>query len=240
MKSPLAPLKGVRINKYLADKGYATRKDADALIQKGLVLVNGARAEVGMRILESDTVTVRGRQGKKYIYLAVHKPKGVTTLADTKTEKDVLSFIPGDLKRLKPFPIGRLDKDSSGLIIVTNDGRLTDRLLNPERDHEKTYVVTTKRPLRESFKEYMERGVNIEGYVTRPAKVQILGERKFKITLTEGKKHQIRRMVVAMHNEVADLRRTKIMNIDIGKLPSGEFRPIDGKDLRLLMEKLGL
>ncbi len=231
---------GVRINKYLADQGLSTRKEADELIARGKVTVNGRPAVLGMKVQPSDTVEVRGTKNRRYVYLAVHKPKNLVTLASEKGEKDVLSLLPSDLKRMKLFPIGRLDKASSGLLIVTNDARLTDRLLHPDREHEKTYVVTTKKPLRESFKHYMEEGVNIEGYVTKPAKVRIMGEKKFQITLTEGKKHQIRRMVVAMHNEVNDLSRTGIMNIKIGGLPSGGFRTIEGKELATLLTSLGL
>ena len=229
----------VRINKYLADQGHATRKEADTLIQKGLVTVNGKRAELGMRVSASDVVSVRGT-GKAFVYLAFHKPKDVVTLAQTKGEKDVLFFLPPDLRRLKLFPVGRLDKASSGLLIVTNDGRVTDRLLNPQRSHEKTYVVTTKKPLRESFKQYMEKGVDIEGYQTLPARIRILGEKKFQITLTEGKRHQIRRMVVAMHNEVAELTRASIMNVDLARLPAGGYRPIQGEELETFLSKLGL
>ncbi|MGE5540689.1 MAG: pseudouridine synthase, partial [Bacillota bacterium] len=157
-----------------------------------------------------------------------------------KGEKDTLSMLPSDLKRLRLFPIGRLDKSSSGLILLTNDGRITDRLLNPDREHEKTYDVTTKLPLRPSFAEHMEQGVNIEGYMTRPTTVEVLSENKFRITLTEGKKHQIRRMVVAMHNEVRDLRRISIMNIKLGKLPIGEYRRLEGKELATFLASLGL
>lgn len=231
---------GVRINKYLADKGYATRRAADELIAKGAVLVNGAPAEIGMKIYVGDEVEVTARTRKRFVYFAVNKPVGVVTLAQEKGEKDVLTIFPNDLRRLGIFPIGRLDKASSGLLIVTNDARLTDRLLNPEREHEKTYVVTTKQPLRASFKEYMERGVNIEGYETLPAKVRVLGEKKLEITLTEGKKHQIRRMVVAMHNEVVTLTRTSIMNIKMSTLPLGSYRPIEGNELKTLLVQLDL
>lgn len=238
-KQPKGPSE-VRINKYLADNGYATRKEADVLIERGLVTVNGEPAKIGMRIRENDEVEVRSARRKRYVYIAVNKPRGLTTLKTEKDERDTLSLLPSDIKRMKLFPVGRLDKASEGLILLTNDGRLTDRLLHPDREHEKTYRVTTKKPLRESFKHYMEAGVDIEGYVTRPAKVRILGEKKFEITITEGKKHQIRRMVVAMHNEVASLCRTSIMNIKLGTLVSGGYRPIEGKELAVLLETLGL
>ncbi len=230
----------MRLNKYLAHTGHATRREADTLIEKGLVFVNGERAALGTKVLETDTVEVRFRAPRRYVYLAFHKPKGVVTLADQPGEKDVASLLPSDLRRLKLFPVGRLDKSSSGLILLTNDGRITDRLLNPDRDHEKTYDVTTKLPLRPSFTEHLAAGVDIEGYRTKPAKVEALSENKFRITLTEGKKHQIRRMVVAMHNEVRDLRRTSIMNIKIGGLPVGTYRTLEGKELTTFLASLGL
>jgi pseudouridine synthase len=230
----------MRINRYLAHKGHATRRDADALIEKGLVYINDRKAKLGDKVQASDTVEVRSKTKRTYLYLAFNKPKGVITLAEEPGEKDTLSMLPADLRRLHLFPIGRLDKASSGLILLTNDGRITDRLLNPESEHQKTYEVTAKLPLRPSFREHMEHGVNIEGYTTKRAKVEVVSEKRFRITLTEGKKHQIRRMVVAMHNEVQDLRRTSIGNIKIGKLPVGGYRRLEGKELQTFLTALGL
>ncbi len=230
----------MRINKFLAHNGHATRRDADTLITKGYVFVNGKRAELGDKVMETDEVEVRTRTLRTYIYLALNKPRGIVTVADAANERDVLSLLPSDLKRLRLFPLGRLDKESTGLILLTNDGRVTDRLLSPEREHEKTYEVTTKLPLRPSFAEHMEKGVNIEGYTTKPAVVEVVGESKFRITLTEGKRHQIRRMVVAMHNEVRELRRTSIGHIKLAKLPVGGYRRIEGKELMTFLSSLGL
>ncbi|MDB5189085.1 MAG: rsuA [Parcubacteria group bacterium] len=230
----------MRINKFLAHKGHATRREADTIIEKGQVFLNGVKAKLGDKVLETDTVEVKGRAPKSYVYLAFHKPKDLITQSEEKGEKDVLDMLPSDLKRLKLFPLGRLDKASSGLLLLTNDGRITDRLLNPAYDHEKTYEVTTKMPLRASFAEYMEKGVDIEGYLTKASKVEVLADQRFRITITEGKKHQIRRMVVAMHNEVQDLRRVRIMNIELGKLAPGAYRRLDGKELAIFLESLGL
>jgi 23S rRNA pseudouridine2604 synthase len=138
------------------------------------------------------------------------------------------------------FPVGRLDKDSHGLIILTNDGRVTDRLLSPTRDHEKEYRVQTKLKIGENFKSKMETGVNIEGYDTKSTKVELLNENNFRIVLTEGKKHQIRRMVVALFNEVQDLERTRVMNIQLGKLRDGAYRTIEGDELSSFLKALGL
>lgn len=230
----------MRINKYLAQEGHATRRDADALIEKGFVYLNGKPARLGDKVYKGDRVEVRTKTKRTYIYLAFHKPKGVVTLAERPGQKDCISMLPSDLRRLHLFPVGRLDKSSSGLILLTNDGRITDRLLNPEREHRKTYDVTTKLPLRPSFAAHMERGVFIEGYTTRPADVEVVSERRFRITLTEGKKHQIRRMVVAMHNEVMDLRRISIGNVKLGRLPVGSYRQLEGRELASFLSSLGL
>ena len=235
-------LPGVRINKYLADQGHATRRGADELIEKGRVLLNGAPAKLGDRVHEGDVVEVRFRKPKdrpSYAYYAYNKPRGVVTHSPEEGQEDIADVLP-ELAPLKVFPVGRLDRDSHGLIILTNDGRVTDRLLSPSRNHDKEYVVRTKLPLRSSFKACMEEGVMIEGYQTRPAKVRLMGEETASITLTEGKKHQVRRMVVALHNEVADLKRVRIMNIKLGTLKAGKARPIEGAELSEFLALLGL
>lgn len=232
----------MRINKYLALKGYSTRRGADELIEKKKVYINGRLAELGDKVAETDTVEVRksGKPSAALIYVAYNKPRGVITHSAGEDEDEIKDLLEEAPELEGVFPVGRLDKDSSGLIILTNDGRVTDRLLNPIHAHEKEYVVRTTQPLRPSFKEHMEKGVDIEGYVTKPAKVSIRGENRFAITLTEGKKHQVRRMVVAMRNEVKDLERTRVMNIALGKLPRGEYRPIEGAELAEFLKSLGL
>lgn len=231
----------VRINKYLAERGYATRRGADELITKGKVLINGKKAKLGDQVDEGDVVEVKvGKGAPKYVYFAYNKPRGVITHSPAPHEVDIRQSLEELSEKYSLFPLGRLDKDSHGLILLTNDGRVTNRLLNPDAEHDKEYVVKTKLPLRESFRTHMEVGVDIEGYQTKPAKVKILGEKSFAVTLKEGKKHQIRRMVVALHNEVADLRRTRILNIKIGKLHAGEFRQIEGEELAAFLKTLGL
>lgn len=231
----------MRLNKYLAQKGYATRREADTLIEKRKVYVNGTVAQLGDKVLATDTVEVRGSAKQKtYVYLAFNKPRGMDTHREATGTENVLDTLPSDLKRLGLFPIGRLDKESRGLLILTNDGRITDRLLNPKHDHQKVYEVRTKRPLRATTKERLEAGVDIEGYTTKPARVEILGENRFRIALTEGKSHQVRRMVVALFNEVSDLRRTSIMGIRLGPLKEGTYRRIEGKELEKFLSDLGL
>ena len=149
-------------------------------------------------------------------------------------------MVPELVEKFGVFPIGRLDKDSHGLIILSNDGRITDRLLSPTHEHEKEYIVRTKSKLRDNFKQRMEEGVNIEGYMTKPAKIRLINDSTFNITITEGKKHQIRRMVVALYNEVQDLQRTRVLNIELGKLKTGEFRTIEGEELKTFLKALGL
>ena len=231
----------MRINRYLAIKGEGTRRGADELIEKGQVFINGTRAKLGDSVLETDRIEVR-RSGKlpSYTYIAFNKPAGVNTHHEETQEKDIVSMLPKNLQQLKLFPLGRLDKDSEGLMILTNDGRVTDRLLNPIHGHTKTYDVKTKQPLRNNFKEKMEQGVNIEGYITKPCTVEIVGEKRFRVTLTEGKTHQIRRMVAALFNEVAALRRISVMNIRLNNLPSGSYRVIEGKEREEFLKGLSL
>ena len=233
----------MRINRYLAQKGYTTRKGADELIEKQRVLINGKFAVLGDKIKETDVIEVKldkKAPQKKLVYFAYNKPRSVTTHSAAEGESDILDTVPALTEEFDVFPIGRLDKDSHGLIILTNDGRITDRLLNPAKEHDKEYVVRTKMKLRDSFKEHMEKGVEIEGLETKPTKVRILGTNAFAVTLTEGKKHQIRRMVVALFNEVSDLERIRILNIELGNLDAGKYREIKGAELETFLKSLGL
>lgn len=224
----------MRINKHLAHKNLCTRREADELIKAGKVLINGVPAKLGDKVNEKDEVKVLFRP-KKYRYFAYHKPRGVITHSPQGDEVDIKQVSPIE----GVFPIGRLDKDSSGLIILTDDGRITDKLLNPDYVHEKEYVVTTKEELKETFKSKMEKGVDIEGYMTKPATVEILGARTFSVILTEGKKHQIRRMCAALGYVVNTLERRRIMNIQLSGLASGESRPILGQELATFLKALG-
>lgn len=229
----------MRINKYLALRKYATRKGGDELVSKKKVFINGRLAVLGDKVQENDLVEVRGGGlTKKYVYYIYNKPVGIITHSPQRGEQDVLSAT----KLKGVFPVGRLDKDSHGLLILTNDGRITDKLLNPDYVHQKEYVVKTREKLRANFKEKMEAGVKIEGaenYVTKPCKVKVINDHLFRIVITEGKKHQIRRMCVALFNEVTDLERVRIMNLKIDKLPVGSYREIKGEELEMFMKELG-
>lgn len=225
----------MRINKYIAKRGIATRRDADALIEKGLVFISGRRAVLGDKVEENDKVEVRGAR-TSYRYFAYYKPVGVITHSPQFGEKDILRSIP--LRSV--FPVGRLDKRSSGLVLLTDDARVTDRLLNPAFEHEKEYRVSVKETLPNNFKRRVEQGVDIEGYVTKPCRVTIRGEKKFSIVLTEGKKHQVRRMCDAMKVTVDTLERIRVMNITLGSLRPNEYREVKGDELDEFLGSLGL
>lgn len=224
----------MRINKYLAQQKYCTRREADKLIEKGLVVLNGRPAVLGDKVQEKDTVEVKWRQ-TKYRYFAYNKPRGIITHSAQEGEEEIKEILPVE----GVFPLGRLDKDSYGLIILTDDGRITDALLNPEYAHKKEYEVMTTDKLPTNFKEKMEKGVDIGGYVTKPCTMEILGDRRFLITLTEGKKHQIRRMCGFFGLSTSNLERKRIMNIRLGGLKPGEHRPIEGTELTTFLTPLG-
>lgn len=225
----------MRINKYLADQGLCTRREADRYIAQGLVVINGVRAKLGSRVEEGDKVETRFPE-RQYRYYAYNKPKGVVTHSPTEGQKGIQ-----DIAGLQGVsPMGRLDKESHGLILLTDDGRITEKLLGPEAGREKEYVVMTKEHLPPSFKTRMEKGVDIEGYMTKPAKVKMLSDSKFSIILTEGKKHQIRRMVAAWGYTVADLKRVRVMNVRLDTLQAGQWRIIKGLELKEFLKGLGL
>jgi 23S rRNA pseudouridine2604 synthase len=234
MEKPLFPM---RINKYLAMKKHSTRRGADELIEKKQVFINDRLAVLGDKVEEKDRVEVRFRgKQKPYLYIAYNKPIGIVTHSAQMGEKEIKQVVA--VKDV--FPIGRLDKDSHGLIILTNDGRITEGLLGPSHAHEKEYFVRTKDILRSSFKRKMEDGVKIEDEMTAKCRVHIIDDHTFKVILTEGKKHQIRRMCSALFQEVADLKRIRIMNIELGKLGDGEYRTIEGEELRGFLRSLGI
>ena len=218
----------IRINKYLALKKISTRRGADELVEQKKVFINGKLAVLGSKVNEQDEVEVKGAEKKEYLYFTYNKPIGIET----------------NSPRADLFPLGRLDKISHGLLILTNDGRITDQLLNPKYFHEKEYVVRTSNKLRSSFKQKMEMGVKIEGlpaqagYITKPCKVKIIDDFNFRIILTEGKKHQIRRMCSALFQEVADLKRERIMNIKLGKLMPNALREIKGEELTTFLNQV--
>ena len=242
----------LRINRYLALKGYATRRQADELIEKKYVNINDRVAVLGDIVREGDIVSVTPNraQKKKFTYLLYFKPKGIITHSPQENEKSIAdtlklnanppNFLRKNLGGQGVFPVGRLDKDSRGLIVLTDDGRIIDRLLSPDYFHEKEYQVKVDKPITPHFIRLMESGVDIEGYRTKPAKVTKLGPQEFKIILTEGKKHQIRRMAAGLGYTIIDILRLRIMNLAIGRLKPGEFREIAGPELVSFLKSLGL
>ena len=228
----------MRINKYLALKKISTRRGADELIKEKKVFINGKLAELGSKVAEKDKVEVKGKSSKEYVYFAYNKPIDTITHSPQGEEVDIKESLKNKNIPQDVFPLGRLDKNSHGLIILTNDGRITDALLNPKYFHEKEYVVKTLNKLRSNFKQKMEAGVNIEGYMTKKCKVKILNDFSFRVILTEGKKHQIRRMCSALFQEIADLKRERIMNIKLGNLKPNTFRKIEGEELATFLNPI--
>ena len=231
----------IRINKYLAEQKIASRREADTLITSKKVLVNGKPATLGQQILADDKVEVVN-QTKKNMYLAYYKGRGVISHSPDEDEVDIATRLKDDYGITNLSPIGRLDKDSEGLIIISNDGRLTGPLLDPEASHEKEYDVTVDKNITPSFVKIMSLGVNIEGYQTKPAKVKPNpnNEKRFRLIITEGKKHQIRRMCAALGYQVKNLRRVRIMNIELGSLKPNQYRKITGEELQILLNSLNL
>ena len=251
----------VRINKYLAARKICTRRKADELIAAGKVLINGKVAQLGAKVLAADKVSVDEKTAKKmakeYVYLAYNKAIGVMTHGGAVEHKKdigaILDFSP------KVFPVGRLDEDSHGLIILTNDGRVTDRLLSPKYNHEKEYIVKVNKPLAGHFFTQMAKGVKIEegavlsarqsfataeslpNGITKPAEVDgAVGAKTFKIILTEGKRHQLRRMYAVLGYEVVDLERTRVINIKLAGLKLGGHRKLEGAELKTFLKGIGL
>lgn len=233
----------IRINKYLADQGFASRREADALIAAGKVEVNGKTAVLGQKVSAGDKVSL-SKTNKKRLYLAYYKGRGIITHSPSSNETDILSKLQADYQN-KPelkeiYPVGRLDKDSEGLMILTNDGRITGPLLDPASNHEKEYEVRVDKPINNSFLKKMTVGVNIEGYQTKSTKVKQKGETTILVTLTEGKKHQIRRMCAALGYQVKFLKRVRIMNIHLGKLKPNQFRKFSGPEQKDFLNELNL
>lgn len=225
----------IRINKYMAIQGLATRRGADELIKRKNVTINGRIAVLGDMVNEGDKVEVpTSVTNKKYSYFAYYKPQGIITHSPQEGEQSINDV----LKNKNLFPIGRLDKDSEGLIIVTDDGRITKKLLSPEYEHDKEYVVKVNKEIKPNFVRRMEAGVNIDGYLTKECKVIFVNDFTFRIILTEGKKHQIRRMCAALGYTINNIKRIRIMNIRLDKIKPNQLRKIEGSELEEFLGSL--
>lgn len=224
---------GIRINKYLSEVGYCSRRAADGLIEKRKVTINGKVPEMGTKVMPGDEVRVNGKlisqPAEDFVYLAFNKPVGIVCTTDTKREKDnILDFI-GYPKRI--FPIGRLDKPSEGLIFLTNDGDIVNKILRARNNHEKEYLVTVDKPINAEFIRRMGNGIPILDTVTRKCKVEQTGPKSFRIVLTQGLNRQIRRMCEYLGYEVTKLKRIRIMNVSLD-LPVGKWRYLSKNELK--------
>jgi len=222
-----------RINKYLSEFGYCSRRAADRLIKEGKVTINGKIPDIGTKVGEGDEVKVEGQRIKssrkrRCIYLAFNKPAGIVCTTDRRVEPDnIIDFIKYPARI---FPIGRLDKPSEGLIFLTNDGDIVNKILRSRNNHEKEYIVSVNRPINSEFIKSMSNGVEILGTITKDCFVKQLGRKKFKIILTQGLNRQIRRMCECLGYRVTSLKRTRIMNIKLD-VPTGKYREITKEEL---------
>lgn len=232
--------KSTRINKYISESGFSSRREADRLIESKRVKINGILAEKGSKVLTGDEVTVDGNvvtPKLKNVYLAFHKPRGIETTTDKSVPENVISYI-NYPERI--FPIGRLDKDSTGLLLFTDDGDIVNQILRSVNNHEKEYLVTVNKTITPQFIEGMSNGVPILDTVTKHCLVEKLSTRQFRIILTQGLNRQIRRMCEHFDYRVVSLRRIRIMNIQLGDLKEGAIRhlsPLEMKDLAVLLSE---
>ena len=225
---------GVRINKYIASSGFCSRRQADELVESGKVTVDGEVAVNGTVVEEGSIVKVDGKEifpEEKKIYIALHKPLGITCTTDRRDPSNIIDYVGMD-DRI--FPIGRLDKNSSGLILLTNDGDIVNKLLRSENGHEKEYQVRVDRKIEPDFKQRMEAGVEILGQKTLPCKVTVTGTHTFNIVLKQGLNRQIRRMCDALGYRVTKLRRIRFINIELGNMKPGDIRNLTREEIRRL------
>jgi 23S rRNA pseudouridine2604 synthase len=228
-----------RLNKFLSEAGYCSRRAADKLIEEGRVTVNGKHPEMGTKVSSTDEVSVDGKvvsiKKKSRVYIAFNKPVGVVCTTDTRVEKNnIIDFInyPSRI-----FPIGRLDKDSEGLILLTDDGDIVNKILRSSNNHEKEYIVRVDKPISQTFVKRMSEGVPILDTMTKPCIVQKLSRDSFKIVLTQGLNRQIRRMCSYLDYEVESLKRVRIMNINLMS-DVGEYRNLTKEELNTLNKAL--
>ena len=230
----------MRLNKYLSESGQWSRREADTLIDEGRVTINGRQVGLGTQVEEGDEVKVDGeevggaRKKVKPVYIALNKPVGITCTTERHVAGNIVDFVDHPER---VFPIGRLDKDSEGLILLTNDGDIVNEVLRAEHAHEKEYVVAVDRTFDDAFVRSMSTGVKLSDATTKRCKVERLGGKVFKITLTQGLNRQIRRMCAAFGYEVQALQRVRIMHVKLGELPVGRWRNLTTQEVQGLMPK---
>ena len=229
-----------RLNKYISESGICSRRDADRFIEQGNVYVNGKRAQVGAQVVAGDTVKVNGqliepREADDFIFIALNKPVGIVSTTESSEKNNIVDFV-GHSDRI--FPIGRLDKDSQGLIFLTSNGDLVNKVLRAGNNHEKDYVVTVNKPITDSFIEGLAGGVPILGRMTKKCPVTKVAPTVFNITLVQGLNRQIRRMCEHFGYEVVKLERTRIMNVSLKGIPVGDWRDLTPKELSVLLKSI--
>ncbi len=228
----------MRLNKFISESGKASRRGADKLIAEGRVTINGSIAKIGSQVEPGDDVRVSGQQirlARNNVYIALNKPIGITSTTEKRVKGNIADLVNHPLR---VFNIGRLDKDSDGLILLTNDGDIVNEILRAENKHEKEYIVSVDRPITPEFLKKMSEGVKILDTVTLPCEVRQLSKFDFQIILTQGLNRQIRRMCEALGYEVYRLQRTRIMNIHLGNLPLGQWRDLTKKEKTQLFRDL--
>lgn len=227
----------MRINKLLSNLGYCSRREANRWIEDGRLTVNGQICQLGQWLEDTDEVLLdeQALVPKDKIYLLLNKPVGITCTAEATTPDNIIGFLnfPEYI-----FPVGRLDKNSEGLMLLTNDGELANQVLAAEHGHEKVYHVTVNRPFDAQFLEAMGQGVEIDGQKTKPCRLQRLEENQFQIILSQGLNRQIRKMCLVFGFKVLKLKRIRILNLELGALPIGQWRMLDATELQVLREEL--
>ena len=229
-----------RLNKFISESGLCSRREADRFIEKGNVFINGKRAKIGDQVFAGDKVMVNGhniepKEESNFILLAFNKPVGITSTTESNVKDNIVDYV-NHSERI--FPIGRLDKDSSGLIFLTNNGDIVNKILRAGNKHEKEYLVTVNKPITEDFIFEMSNGVPILGVNTRKCKVRQVSTFVFNIILIQGLNRQIRRMCEHFGYEVTKLERTRIMNINLKGIPTGEFRELDEDEMSSIMKSV--
>lgn len=222
----------IRLNKYISESGFCSRREADKFIDAGYVTIDGQKATMGTKVTKGQVVKVNGKTISKeddLVYIVLNKPVGITCTTEHKVKGNIVDFV-GHKKRI--FPIGRLDKDSQGLILLTNDGDIVNKVLRAGNNHEKEYIVTVNKSINEDFVNKMSNGVRILGQVTKTCYVKKEGNNTFRIILTQGLNRQIRRMCETLGFEVVKLKRVRIMNINLGELKIGQWRDLSVKELK--------
>lgn len=229
-----------RINKYLSEVGFCSRREADKMLEQGRITVNGTIPEMGTKVSEEDEILVDGisirKPEEEHVYIALNKPVGIVCTTDTKRERNNIVEFVNHPKRI--FPIGRLDKPSEGLILLTSDGDIVNKILRARNNHEKEYIVRVDKPITPQFLHKMRNGIPILGTVTNKCEVEQIDTLSFRIILTQGLNRQIRRMCEYLGYEVKKLKRIRIMNIKLD-LPVGKWRDLTAAEMKELEDLLG-